>query len=857
MKPRTLPLTLLVFILGCIFSSRLTFAADHPQPLSGVFATPLTDAAIDSASFAEWSAGSEHPSANPVPLRQTIWTQNTAPASAGFVAYGVSNQPGPRHLRIGFKAPVAVGSVLVRGGDQLSVLRPDAPYPGNLADDSQWIPAQHILNHEITTADVGKESFALWVLPNVTQTRALRFTHAAAVTDPNYSGMLGGVYLLSSRFANLAPQASVLTSANASAAPLLIDEKDHSWATWDNGPEFLHPVTPTTPEWIILSWPHPVQLSGLATVWAGFNAADVEIFTGANNIPLQGAPDADWHSIGHPYQLRNQYPLQLGVDWLDFGKTVETRAVRLRLTEPTNESRHPHLAGHTNNGKRIWLGELMALAPLGEADLKSALLPLAPAAPNPPIPVRFTLPSASYVSLVIDDAQGNRVRNLVSDTLFPAGSNTVWWDGTDDLGRNPEAAQHGVYLIPTHFVSPGKYQVRGIYHQAIDLRYEFSVYNAGHPAWETADGTGGWLTNHTPASSALFVPADKAPGGKPLVYLGCWISEGGSGLAWVDLDGNKQGGRGWIGGAWTAAQFLARDAGPRANPNIYAYAASVFGDGGATGEARSKAFIRLTGLSSHGDKPVLNYTFDMGETPRDRTAAGGLWKREVGGVAVHNNTAVVSFFLLNKLLFADATTGKILGEMPIVSPRGVAFDVQGNLLVLSGKHLLRYRISSDTQSLLPDELAPAQLVIPEGLDSPSGLTVDSNGNIYVSDQGDSNQVKVYSSTGKFLRAIGHLGPSHAGPYDPLHMNNPEGITVDSNNHLWVAEDDFQPKRVSLWTLDGNLIKSFYGPAEYKILLPRNGVQARLEDRKLCHHLHPRSPRQERFSASKSSNACVR
>ncbi|WP_263351578.1 hypothetical protein [Acidicapsa acidisoli] len=809
MRSVILPLALLFILLESVFPGLPSFAADHPQPLSGAFATPLTDAAVDNASFAEWFGGSEHPLANPNLLRQILWTQATMPTSGGFVTYGVSNQPGPRYLRLGFKVPVAVGTVLVRGGDQLSVLRPDAPYPGNLADDSQWIPAQRVFNRAVTTAEVGQGSYALWDLPKVAQVRALRFTHIAAVTDSNYSGVLGGVYLLSGRFANLAPQASVITSANAGAAPLLIDEKNNSWATWDNGPEFLHPVTSASPEWIILSWQHPVQLSGLVALWAGFNAADAEVFTGPSDAPLRGAPDSEWHSIGQPFQLRNQYPLQLGVDWLDFGKTVETRAVRLRLTQPTNESRDPqHLTGRTNNGKRVWLGELMAITPLADGDLKEALLPVAPAAPNPPIPVRFTLPSPSYVSLVIDDAQGNRVRNLVSDTLFPAGPNTVWWDGSDDLGRVPDAAAHGLYLIPTHFVSPGRYQVRGIYHQAIDLRYQFSIYNAGHPAWETPDGTGGWLTNHTPASSALFVPADKAPGGKPLVYLGCWVSEGGSGLAWVDLDGNKQGGRGWIGGAWTAAQFLAGDTGPRANPDIYAYAGAVFGEG------LTKTTIRVTGLSGHGDKAILNYTFDLDEKPRDRTASVALWKQELGGLAIHNNVAVVSLTLLKKLLFADATTGKILGEAPVDSPQGLAFDLQGNLLVLSGKHLLRYRLSSDGASLHPEQLAAPQLVVAEGLDSPSGLTVDDNGNIYVSDQGNSNQVKMYSSAGKFLRAIGHPGPSHAGPYDPMHMNNPKGMTVDSNNRLWVTEDDFQPKRVSLWSLDGSLIKTFYGPPEY-------------------------------------------
>jgi hypothetical protein len=808
MRPGALVLTIFVLAVGMN-----AVAADHPQPLSGPFATPLTDANLDASSFAEWFNGAERPLANPNALRQVVWTQTTAQWTYYPARYGVSNQLGPRHMRLGFKAAIPIGSILVHGGDQVSVLRPGAPYPGNLADDSQWIPAQRILNHQVSTDPAGIESYALWILPSVTNTRAVRFTHIAALTDPDYAGALEGVYLLSSRFANLAPQATVIVSSNSRAAPLLVDEKYNLWLSWDNGPEFLNPVSSAHPEWIVLSWTHPVSLRGLAALWAGFNVADAQIFTGQENTPIQGALDADWSPIGQPFQLRNQYPAALAVDWLDFGRTVQTRAVRLRLTQATNESRHAHLIGKTRNGNRVWLDELMALTPLASADLKSALLPAVAAPPNPPIPVRFTLNSPGYVSLVIDDAQGNRVRNLVSDTLFPAGRNTIWWDGTDDLSRDPDAAAHGVDLIPTHFVKPGRYQARGLYHKAIDLRYEFSIYNGGHPPWETSDGMGGWLTNHSPPSAALFVPPDKSPSGKPLVYLGCWIAEGGAGLAWVDLDGNKQGGRGWVGGSWTAAQVLARDTGPKANAEIFAYAAATWGDK-ATSSTTNQAVLRITGLSSHGDKPILNYTFDLGRTADGRARGGDLWQQQIGGLAVHDNVAVVGFFLRNELLFADATSGKILGKASVESPRGLYFDAQGNLFVLSGKRLLRYRIPADNVQLDPSRLGSPQVLIMHSLDDPSGLTVDSAGNIYISDRGDSNQVKVFSSAGRFMYAIGHPGAPHAGPYDPMHMNNPRGLAIDSNNHLWVAEEDFQPKRVSLWTLDGKLIKAFYGPAEY-------------------------------------------
>jgi hypothetical protein len=438
--------------------------------------------------------------------------------------------------------------------------------------------------------------------------------------------------------------------------------------------------------------------------------------------------------------------------------------------------------------------------------------------PNPPIPVHFTLDAPAYVTLVIDDAQGNRVRNLISDTLFPAGANTVWWDGTDDLGRNPDAATHGVYLIPTHFVAPGQYQVHGLSHKAIDLHYEFSIYNPGNPAWETADGKGGWLTNHSSPQAALFVPADKAPGGQPLVYLGSYVSEGGAGMAWVDLDGHKQGGKGWVGGSWTGAPYMARDAGAHANPAVFAYVASVWGDNAKDPKVSMNVNLRLTALTGHNEKPILKYPFATAGKPIPGESVSHGWTHQISGLAVYDNLAVVSLTNLNQLLFVDTMSGTALGPASVEDPRGVAFDAKGNLLVLSGKRLLRFVLPHDPSQL--PQLPQPQVLISEslqdsaGLTDPAGLTLDADGNLYISDRGASHQVKVFSPGGKPLRTIGHAGPPQAGPYDPLHMNNPRGLAIDSNRHLWVAEEDFQPKRVSVWTLDGTLLKAFYGPPEY-------------------------------------------
>ncbi|MGA2034674.1 MAG: hypothetical protein ABSG68_20695, partial [Thermoguttaceae bacterium] len=732
---------------------------------AGPLLTPLVADNLDPAAFAQWADGIEKPMPERDGPRHVIWTAGTQPEWDG-VQFGDSKIPGPRHLRIGFKTPISVGSVLVRAGGQVSTLRAGAPYPGDLADESQWLPAQRIAPSPAADPKTADEQYVLWVFPKAAQMRALRFTHAAGPVDTRFAGWLGGAYVLSQRMANLAPAAIAASDANGEAVARINDESNNgTWNAWDNGAEGgPRPVSPQHPVDVLLAWRQPVTIRALGALWAGFAQAEVQTLEGPADRPPREAAEADWRTVKHWEGLQNQYPRGLGVNWLDLGQTLTTRAIRLRITQATTES-HPHLQGKTKGGRRVWLGELLALAALGDRPLEAYYPqgPLPAAAIHGPIPVRFTLDAPGYVTLIIETADGRRVRNLVSQSPFPAGANTVWWDASDDLARDVDAARHGLYHVPTQLVAPGTYRVRGLYHAGIDLRYEFAIYSAGSPAWSTADHTGGWLANHTPPSSAMFVPGDSAsgngaPGGRPLVYLGSYVSEGGDGLAWVDLEGHKQGGVGWVGGNWTGAPYLARDAGPRAASDVYLYAGSAW-----EGE------LRLTAVTRSGDKPVIKYAFP-----------GGKEASVLTGLAIHNGLLACSLPKQKELLLIDAKAGKLLGAVPLDDPRGLAFDHQGRLLALAGKQLHRYQLPA---TIGQQRLPAADVLVASGLEDPQHVALDTEGNLYVSDRGKSHQVKVFDPAGKPLRAIGTAGKPKAGPYDPLHMNNPNGLTIDGNGRL--------------------------------------------------------------------------
>ncbi|HTU25764.1 MAG TPA: hypothetical protein VMF30_10220, partial [Pirellulales bacterium] len=582
---------------------------------------------------------------------------------------------------------------------------------------------------------------------------------------------------------------------------------NRTWGAWDNGEQGAAlVVSDEHPEMVTLLWPRPVKLSGVALLWAGFTAADVAVLEGPPELTPKTAPASSWRQVAASSKIQPLYPLPVGPNWLDFGQVVETRALRLRITAPIGTPvPHPHLEGKTKDGRRVWLGEIMALAALGDAPISAVELPPADAEAPPPIAVKFHLDEPAVVTLVIDDEQGRRVRNLVSETPFPAGDNVAWWDGSDDTLRDVDAARHGLYHIPTRFVSPGQYVVRGLRRKPLKLLFEQSVYTAGHPAWETADKTGCWMTNHTPPTSIACVPGSRTSDGRGVVFMGALVSEGGHGLQWVREDGTKVGGQGWVGGTWTSAPTLAFDGGPKAIAEHLCYVGSI-GDGE----------LRLTAKSTDfGDRPI--FKFQLGDDPRPKEGTdpklwaeklvgfdGGERRYVLAGIAARDGVIVCSLIRQNELLFVDARSNEIVRKVPLDNPRGLAYDPEGRLLVLSGTKLLR--LAS------PD--GPAAEVVASSLEDPRHVALDGAGNYYISDRGNSHQVKVFSPAGKPLHSVGKAGQPEVGVYDPLHINSPNGIGVDGQGQLWVAEADYHPKRVSVWNARGELARAYYGPGEY-------------------------------------------
>lgn len=379
-----------------------------------------------------------------------------------------------------------------------------------------------------------------------------------------------------------------------------------------------------------------------------------------------------------------------------------------------------------------------------------------------PIQLKFTLPEKKFVTLVMDDSTGVRVRNLISEMPLPAGSHTITWDTVGDIIQIDGA--QGVINQSKPPVKPGSYTIRGIMRDSVNLRYEFTVVNPGNPPWETVDGKGQWLSDHAPPASAIFIPESSQ------IMIGASTSESTVGMMWLNLDGRKVKEMKDFGNS-RSPTFLARDP---ITGKIY---------------AAQTGFGSIWNLTGKNYRVVANFANE-----------GKLW-----GLAVNNNLIVISKRDSGVIVFAVPDSG-VKGNYRISSPRGLIFDKDGNLYVASGRNLLKCTMNNRTVEKVD--------TIAKDLGDLHQLTIDSSQNIYVSIWDTLNCIRVINPQGEIIRTIGKVGPLRAGKYDPTHADHPFGMTIDSRNHLWVAEAHYVPKRVSCWTLQGELINHWIGPTQY-------------------------------------------
>ena len=111
----------------------------------------------------------------------------------------------------------------------------------------------------------------------------------------------------------------------------------------------------------------------------------------------------------------------------------------------------------------------------------------------------------------------------------------------------------------------------------------------------------------------------------------------------------------------------------------------------------------------------------------------------------------------------------------------------------------------------------AKPVITRGLVAPVGVTVDTSGQISVTDEGASQQVKTFSPEGTLLRTLGKEGGRPwAGAYDPASYRDPSQITTDKQGGLLVAESSIPKIFDRIDAVSGKTLNRWFGWPGYGI-----------------------------------------
>lgn len=378
-------------------------------------------------------------------------------------------------------------------------------------------------------------------------------------------------------------------------------------------------------------------------------------------------------------------------------------------------------------------------------------------------PVPYHVAKEGRVSVGIYDQAGVLRRQLVLGELRKPGDYTAYWDGKDDNGA----------LLPS-----GKYEFRGVVND-IKAEWRASVGNSGEPPWGKTKVRGG-------------MPLTVAVNG-PNIVANTPQLEGGCGTQCFSPDGKV---------LWTGPYdpVYGEDSAIACDGKFIYVVGMVANEKNAEGRAILREVLwRLNAgdgslvpwpdqdkvvdlnkprvfppLSPSNPTDFLRYSWDI---PEERFNDPQPYF-EIRGIAVSGNRLYAPFFRENRILILDAKTGRPAGEIANVSkPKGIAVTEEG-LLVVSEKRILKYRFNGLLEGVFTD-----------GLSAPYAIAVSPRtGEVYVTDLGDSHQVKVFSRNGKFLKAIGPKwdpSPVRDGRLDRLFF--PTGLAFDAEGRLVVAD----------------------------------------------------------------------
>jgi sugar lactone lactonase YvrE len=229
---------------------------------------------------------------------------------------------------------------------------------------------------------------------------------------------------------------------------------------------------------------------------------------------------------------------------------------------------------------------------------------------------------------------------------------------------------------------------------------------------------------------------------------------------------------------------------------------------------------------------------DVGPAPNDGDLATSVFMCDVGGLAVDANDNIyvaaahcgtVWKVLPNGTIYRFAGTGTkgysgIGGpaKSATITPSTLAIDANGKLYIALQNYGRVVVVTTDGNIHLFAGTGGSGcddncLAVDAAIDRPFGITVDQDNNVYISSY-DSSTIRKVNSSGVISRIAGNGGAGYSGdggPATDAQINSPQGLAVDSDGNIYVADTGNQRVRKidssgTISTFAGNGVTNFFG-----------------------------------------------